>query len=141
MKIKRFNEAKVGKWDHMKDYFIKIDDETFESSFPVSEELSDLTRYEKTWIRGKEGYVQENVDPRVQRKLSADYGQAYIVKWQKYIRIWKVEDEWFLVKTGRDKESTTSDFQFRKYFKCDQFDGLKKLIEEWISVRGNLRTK
>jgi hypothetical protein len=95
---------------------------------------------------GLSQYIKENC-PRVSAKLTRDnwiglesegiviggfgyYQSGFekgkwhpIIKWMRRIKISQLRDEWFLVSITSSGYST--------YFKCDQIDGLMKLLEDY----------
>jgi hypothetical protein len=78
------------------------------------------------WIGIKnEGIVIEGFDYGLFRKLQSEFekGKWHPIKWMKRVKISQLKDEWFLVGI------TSSDYSI--YFKCDQIDGLMKLLEDY----------
>ena len=49
---------------------------------------------------------------------------------QRYITIKKNHDDWYQCDFGYPEQPSRVD----KYFKCDQIDGVKKFIEEWLRI-------
>ena len=83
-----------------------------------------LTR--DNWIGLKsEGIVIDGFDYGLFRKLQSEFekGKWNPIKWMRRVKISQLKDEWFLVGI------TSSDITF--YFKCDQIDGLMKLLEDY----------
>ena len=90
-----------------------------------------LTR--DNWIGLKsEGIVIDGFDYSLFRKLQSGFasittgfekGKFHPIKWMRRVKISQLEDEWFLVGI------TSSDYSI--YFKCDQLDGLMKLLEDY----------
>ena len=83
-----------------------------------------LTR--DNWIGLKsEGIVIDGFDYGLFRKLQSEFekGKWHPIKWMRRVKISQLKDEWFLVGI------TSSDYSI--YFKCDQIDGLMKLLEDY----------
>jgi len=83
-----------------------------------------LTR--DNWIGIKnEGIVIDGFDYGLFRKLQSEFekGKWHPIKWMRRVKISQLGDEWFLVSI------TSSDYS--TYFKCDQIDGLMKLLEDY----------
>jgi len=113
--------------------YTRIDDETFifdKESLRSKREPLDTS--ELKWFVDKELIKPTN---------DTDVLGLSIIKWNYGLKIWKYQDEWYYVICGRASETTNSDMEFRKYFKCDGFDGLQSLVELWISRRGNLKSR
>jgi hypothetical protein len=133
--------TKKDKWSQFKDMFIKIDDEEYDD---FKEKWRD--RKEQITIREMKWLSDNDLISIIPDKHTDELGReafSYLTlsKWGYRLSISKYEDGWFLVKTGKKSETTNTDLGFRKYFKCDQFEGVKVLVEEWIKVRGNLKSK
>ena len=135
---KKILEMKKNKWDQFKDMFIKIDDEEYDD---IKEKWRDrkeqITRGELKWLSDND-LIVDNYKDILGRET---FNYLTFSKWGYRLSLSKYDDGWFLVKTGKKSETTTTDLGFRKYFKCDQFDGVKVLVGEWIKVRGNLKSK
>jgi hypothetical protein len=131
--------------------YTKMDDEDFDNDRDRLKETGKVdyfTLSELKWFKDKGIYLNGYTTKDTELVIRAGYSfndqgilGLYLNKWGYYIRIWKYVDEWYYVITGRHGESTTTDMEFRKYFKCDQFDGLQSLVELWIRYRGNLKSK
>lgn len=126
--------------------YTRMDSEDFDKFKENSKDKREpFTKQELDWFESK-GLLDENTRKRkdVGRLLSVgttEYVRLDIIKWGFSLKISKYQDEWYYVIAGRGSETTTSDFGFRKYFKCDQFDGLQALVEKWIGHKGNLKSK
>lgn len=135
---KKILEIKKNKWNQFKDMFIKIDEDEYDD---IKEKWRDrkeqITRWELKWLSDNDLIVDKYND--ILGRETFNY--LTFSKWGYRLSLSKYDDGWFLVRTGKKSETTTADFGFRKYFKCDQFDGLKSLVREWIKVRGNLKSK
>ena len=102
-------------------------------------------RYITTW-RSKElesSITDVEISKLKDMGMVIDYNYPYevgFIKFGKKISIRKNNDDWFIVSLERNvKNMTNSDLQNRKFYCCDQFDGLIKLIDDIIKTNGKMK--
>jgi hypothetical protein len=117
------------------DYYTEIDFNTYRdikysSKHEINKDCS-LTEKEKDWIKSNIRFVDWKWcdDPRYTFGAVFNIPKFYSYSSIEVKSIYKIEDEYFLCRL-KSKGTNSGTEKIIKYYKCDQFDGLKKLLKD-----------
>ena len=146
MKFQLFNESTYGKLMNNKegDFYYYLGDT---NSDKWSSELSDILESKEILKMKREDIrrISKLLDykdiaqyPNINNVVNSRFGHCWFLNlFEKYISgdaYWDIciqmfHDEWYLVNIGDDNGS------YNYWYMCDQFDGLKKLIEDKLKFQ------